>query len=83
MAKNNNLINQYKYLQKRVNQLTPEIYAAIALSLHRVKGWGTDEIEEVFAESQRIWQDHVDCGETMIDTCYNETGIAVVERVNR
>ena len=40
MAKNNKLVNQYKEMYKKINQITPKVYAALALALHREYGWG-------------------------------------------
>lgn len=77
MAKNNNLIAAMNYAQKQINQLTPEIYAAIALALHRVYGFSSKRIEKVFAESQAIWENFVNDRGTMIDLCEDETGIRV------
>ena len=44
MGKNNSLINKYKMLYKKIEQITPEVYAGIALTLHRKYGWGYKRI---------------------------------------
>ena len=31
MAKNNRLVNQYKHMYQKIQQITPEVYAGIAL----------------------------------------------------
>lgn len=52
--KNNVLINQYKQLSKQVQNITPQVYAGIALALSRKYGWKYEQINELFAESQAI-----------------------------
>ena len=81
MGKNNTLINQYKQMYKQINNITPQVYAAIAIALHR-KGMTFEEIEEIFGESQVIW---TECAENDIDMqemCKNETGIDVLRTTN-
>lgn len=40
MAKNKALIDQYKYVYKQTHQITPAIYASMAMALHRIYGFG-------------------------------------------
>ena len=75
MRELNQRIKRYEEL---TNKLVPEVYASIALSLHRTHGFGHDRIEKVFAESQRIWQDSITDTRRMIEICYDETGINVM-----
>lgn len=77
MAKNNRLINQFKLMHQHIQNLTPDIYAAIAIAMHR-KGHSFEEIEEIFAESQIIWGECYNNGVNMPEMCMNETGIDVV-----
>jgi hypothetical protein len=58
------------------------VYAGIALALHRKHGWGYNRINDLFAESQTIWQECVDSEVDMIKMCEEETGIEVL-RSNR
>ena len=51
---NKALVNRYKAMYKQINLITPEIYASMAIMLHR-KGFSTEEIEDMFALSQEIW----------------------------
>ena len=37
--KNNALINHYKRLEKQIANITPQVYAGIALALSRKYGW--------------------------------------------
>lgn len=75
MAKNKALIDQYKYVYKQTHQITPAIYASMAMALHRVYGFGFDRIDKVFSESQKIWETHNGNMDGMLEKCYEETGI--------
>ena len=75
MAKNNYLINKYKILYKKINQITPEVYAGIALALHRKCGWGYKRINDLFEESQIIWNECINSDINMMEMCEKETGI--------
>lgn len=89
MGKNNRLINSINAIAKRkqqenvgkaADQMVPQIYAAMAIALHRTYGFGYDRINRVFVESQHIWQEFVGAGDEMIELCEKETGISVVGR---
>ena len=75
MGKNNNLINKYKMLYKKIDQITPEVYAGIALALHRKCGWGYKRINDLFVESQTIWNECINSDINMMEMCEKETGI--------
>ena len=81
MGKNNTLINQYKQMYKQINEITPQVYAAIAIALYR-KGMTFEEIEEIFGESQVIWIECVENDINMQEMCKNETGIDVLRTTN-
>ena len=75
MGKNNSLINKYKMLYKKIEQITPEVYAGIALALHRKYGWGYKRINDLFSESQIIWNECINSDINMLEMCEKETGI--------
>ena len=75
MGKNNNLINKYKMLYKKIEQITPEVYAGIALALHRKCGWGYKRINDLFEESKIIWNECINSDINMVEMCEKETGI--------
>ena len=81
MAKNKFLINQYKKLQESIRDTTPSVYAGIALALHRKHGWGYKRINDLFVESQIIWNECVQSDMKMIEMCLKETGIDVQQKV--
>ena len=93
MANNKYFIEQAKEierLKKRLKEVTEEnvanVYSAIALCLSDVKyGWDSDKIEELFADTQALWNDSNRKGISMPDWCEELTGICVAtsERAER
>lgn len=81
MAKNKHLIDQMKRVQKNINNITPAVYAGIALALYRKYGWRFKRINDLFAESQVIWRECVEKDVDMISMCLEETGIDVQMKV--
>lgn len=65
----------YKEYQKKVNNLTPEIYAAIAIALHTKCGWGYKRINNLFQLSEKIWDECIAQEIDMVTKCENEIGI--------
>lgn len=89
MGKNNKFINRMKYIaeQKRkqnviqaTNEMVPAVYAAIAMSLHRTYGFGFKRINDIFCESQRIWEKFHGSIDEMIKQCEEETGIEIKQQ---
>ncbi len=81
MGKNNLLINRYKAMYTQIQNITPEVYAGIALALHRKYKWGFKRINDLFTESQEIWNECVNTDMNMAQMCFNETGIEVQRKV--
>lgn len=67
-------------MYQQINNITPAVYAAIALALHRKCGWGYSRINDLFALSQDIWDECTQQNTDMISMCYNETGIELQAR---
>ena len=82
MGKNNSLINRYKAMYQQIQKITPEVYACIALALHRKCGWGFKRINDLFVESQEIWTECIQSDVNMIQMCERETGIDVQRKVD-
>ena len=82
MAKNNKLINQYKVMYRQIQNITPEVYAGIALALHRKYGFGYKRLNNLFCLSQEIWTECVNSDTNMIQMCLHETGIDVQRKVD-
>ena len=86
MGKNNKLINSLNEIARRnrsqnvataADQMVPQIYAAIAIALHRTYGFGYKRINDIFVESQHIWEDYAGDGAGMVKKCEEETGVTV------
>ena len=86
MGKNNRFINSMKKMAEKNRQeniakasseMIPQIYAAIAIALHRTYGFGYKRINDVFYESQRIWETFPGTADEMIEQCEKETGIII------
>ena len=72
---NRRFIEEQKTLYRNVNSIVPQVYAGIALALHRKCGWDYEQINDLFAESQSIWTEYTDSHKNMIEACEEETGI--------
>lgn len=87
MGKNNRLINSINALAKQkqaenigkaADQMVPQIYAAMAIALHRTYGFGYERINRAFVESQKIWEDFSRNIDEMAEVCERETGVTVI-----
>lgn len=77
MRKNSYVIEQAKQLEKLKKHITnviPEIYACFAKVLYR-RGCTPDEIEDIFMETQQVWNENVDRMDSMIEWVADTTGI--------
>lgn len=70
-------------MDRKCKEITPEVYACIALALHRKYGWGFKRISDLFEESQDIWYECIQSSESMVELCEKETGIDVVGTTER
>ncbi len=78
MAKKNDLlIANMKRVQREINNILPNVYAGIALALHRKHGWGYKRINDLFIESEKLWYEATDNNINMVALCLEETGIEV------
>ena len=91
MAKNDKLINSLAQIAARnraehvrmaSEKDTPQIYAAIAMALWELLGMPDEEkadaIEDIFAESQKIWEESIEKNIDMVEWCEEHTGINVM-----
>lgn len=72
---NKDLVKLLAKMERKCREITPEVYAGIALALHRKHGWGFKRISDLFAESQVIWNECIQSDENMIEKCEKEIGI--------
>lgn len=75
MARNNAALAAFNQLQRQIKHITPQVYAGIALALHREFGWGFVRINRLFQASQAIWMECNDRDIDMVDMCAQEIGI--------
>lgn len=87
MAKNDRLINSLKEIAKRnrleninkaSNEMVTQIYAALAIALHREYGFGHERINRAFKKSQEIWVSFTGTGDDMVKMCEEETGVKLI-----
>lgn len=79
MAKNTFQIAQARELaklQKKVKEIVPEVYACFAKALIE-EGRTPEEVGELFAHTQRLWNENVDNMEDMITWVADTVGIEV------
>ena len=77
MAKNNLLIANMKRVQREIDNILHNIYAGIALQLHRNHGWGYKRINDLFNDTEKLWYESIDKNMNMAEMCLEETGIDV------
>ena len=82
MAKNKFFIEQVKNIRRTIRDITPSVYAALALALHRKCGWGYKRINDLFNFSQEIWNECVQSDMDILEMCEKETGINVMNKVS-
>lgn len=78
---NKNLNKLLAKMERQCREITPSVYASIAIALHRKHGWGFKRISDLFAESQEVWNECIQGDISMIEMCEKETGINVANRV--
>ena len=64
-------------MRKEMKTVIPKVYAGVALALHRKCGWGYKRINDLFVESQIIWDECINSDLNMLQMCEEETGIEV------
>ena len=64
-------------MEKAADDIVPQVYAAIAMALHREYGWGYTRINRAFARSQEIWESFNGRMDEMAKLCEEETGISL------
>lgn len=76
---NRPMVQAKEYLKNRIDQITPNIYAAFALTLSDEKyGWTAEQITDLFADTQRLWLDSMSDGRNMAQICSDLLDIDVI-----
>lgn len=73
------LAKKCKLLDKEIKQVTPAVYASIAISMYE-NNYSVDDINRVFQRSQELWEEHQAAGsvDDMLSGCEEKTGICIV-----
>jgi hypothetical protein len=77
----NNYIYQERRWKAHIREMVPKIYAGFALTLHRQYGFDFDQIVNILAETQELWQSDGNNGFDILKTCSEETGINFMSKV--
>ena len=80
MARNKAFIERMKKLHRNIKTETEQIYAGVALALHREYGFGYVRINRIIQQSLIIWEECAEKGIDMTQMCLEETGIDVQKK---
>ena len=72
-----NLLKLLAKMERQCREITPSVYASIAIALRRKYGWGYKRISDLFEESQDVWNECIQGDISMIEMCERITGIDV------
>lgn len=64
-------------VMEQINNITPAVYAAIALVLKKHYRWTTQKICNLFSESAEEWTNILSKGESMLNYVEKETNIRI------
>lgn len=67
-------LEEFRFL---CDNVVPCVYAAVAIALYN-KGWRYKRINDLFVDSQKIWDTYCYEPGDMTDKCYELTGIDVM-----
>lgn len=77
MKGNRTKIEQLKRLQQEIKNVTPAVYAAVAIGLVEEYDWNPEMVSELFEYTQSLWGECVKKEISMRDWCLEITGIDV------
>lgn len=77
--------NSYIYQERRwkahIREMVPKIYAGFCLTLSRDYNMTFDQLVNILAETQELWQSDGNNGFDILNTCSEETGINLMSKV--
>lgn len=76
-----NYIQQEKRWMGHVREMVPKIYAGFCLTLARRYNMDFDQLVNILAETQELWQSDGNNGFDILKTCSEETGINLMSKV--
>lgn len=75
----------YIYQERRwkahIREMVPKIYAGFCLTLSRRYNMDFDQLVNILAETQELWQSDGNNGFDILKTCSDETGINLLSKV--
>jgi hypothetical protein len=75
MKGNRTKIEQLKRLQQEIKNVTPAVYAAIAIGLVEEYKWTPEEVQNLFEYTQSLWSECTKKDISMREWCLELTGI--------
>lgn len=70
-------INMLKMVQQEIKNVTPSVYAAIAIGLVEEFGWDENQVHDLFTYTQSLWSACAEKNISMRQWCLDLTGIEV------
>lgn len=75
MKGNRTKIEQLKRLQQEIKNVTPAVYAAVAIGLVEEYDWNPEMVSELFEYTQSLWAECTKKDISMREWCLELTGI--------
>lgn len=75
MKGNRTKIEQLKRLQQEIKNVTPAVYAAVAIGLVEEYDWNPEMVSELFEYTQSLWSECTKKDISMREWCLELTGI--------
>lgn len=75
MKGNRTKIEQLKRLQQEIKNVTPAVYAAVAIGLVEEYNWEPEEVNNLFTYTQSLWAECTKKDISMREWCLELTGI--------
>lgn len=77
----NNYIHQEKRWKAHIREMVPKIYAAFCLVLNEKYGLTFEQIVDILAATQDLWQSDGENGFDILKACAEKTGINLMSKV--
>lgn len=77
----NTYVHQEKRWKSHIREMVPKIYAGFCLTLARRYNMDFDQLVNILAETQELWQSDGNNGFDILKTCSEETGINLLSKV--
>ena len=74
-------IHQEKRWKAHIREMVPKIYAAFCLVLHEKYGLTFEQIVDILAATQDLWQSDGENGFDILKVCAEKTGINLMSKV--